>query len=483
MVGWVFAGIQELLAHVVEVGDEVRDRCLGRHRAVLEGDAVGNHTITEDDRYFSTLSTRDGPGCCKVARIFHVHVLPVDVGRLLENLFIRNHPLDADIGHGLHHRRGDGLLAGPHADRAEAEFLLKEVHAGDEMVLNVLRPRLFVDADAVFHRPAVHHQQRHDGVVVRGGGQLHLPAGGQLAVHGENVAHVVMLCIQHVVEVRQRVIAVLHEQGDQAVITMAAVVVTLDVIGRKLVEVPQHLKIQEILRSEQFVVHDRVGFEVVKRHVVEFLVSHARGSEPAKFLVTLRDVVDPPAVPKRLELHRVKFEVRGIGVAALTPRALGDVGVHVQRFVDVVLHQLFNERRDEVVGHLGVGVRQDTRRIHVLGHGVHPHPRHFVHPGEFVLVVRLVLVEDDGQIQCIVHLLNASGLDDGKLLRRGNVADVFSVPGVCESFRSVVARRVLHGERGPNVPAILPLGVHHDVEPCGLAQGRPRERQLGGLIA
>ena len=153
--------------------------------------------------------------------------------------------------------------------------MLKQVHAGHEVILHVFRPSFLVDANAVFHGPTVHHEQRHDGVVVRRGGQFDLAVGGQLAVHRQNVAHVVVLGIQHVGKVGQAVIPVLHEQGDETFIAMAAVVRTQHVVGRELVEVPQDLQVEEILWGKQFIVHDGVGLEVVEGHVVEFLVAGA----------------------------------------------------------------------------------------------------------------------------------------------------------------------------------------------------------------
>ena len=112
-------------------------------------------------------------------------------------------------------------------------------------------------------------------MVVRRGGQFHLTVGGQLAVHRQDVAHVVVLGIQHVGKVGQAVISVLHEQGDETFIAMAAVVRTQNVVGRELVEVPQDLQVEEILWGKQFIVHDGVGLEVVEGHVVEFLVAGA----------------------------------------------------------------------------------------------------------------------------------------------------------------------------------------------------------------
>ena len=92
------------------------------------------------------------------------------------------------------------------------------------------------------------------------------------------------------------------------------------------------------------------------------------------------------------------------------------------------------------------------------------HPGHFVHAGEFVLVVRLMLVEDNGEVQRIINLVDAAAFNDGKVLRRGGVGDVLSMPSVRERFCTVVGRRVLGREGGPHVASILPLSIDHDVK-------------------
>ena len=178
----------------------------------------------------------------------------------------------------------------------------------------------------------------------------------------------------------------------------------------------------------------------------------------------------------------MEFQVRGVRIATFAPRPLGDVGVNVQGLADVVVHQLFDERRHEVVGDLGVGAGENPGRIDVFGHGVNPHPRHFVHAREFVLVVRLVLVEDDGEVQGVVDLLHADGFNDGKLLGRGDVGDVLCTPGVSEGFGAVVVGGVLQREGRPDVARVLPLSVDQQIKRGGLTQRRPRERQFRGLV-
>ena len=230
MLRGVLTGIEELLANVVDVGDEVGDRSLRCHGSVLEGNPVGDHTVTEDDGDFPALVTRHHPRCCKVGGVLNVNELAVAVRGLLENLFIGDHPLDTNIGHGFDHRRRNRFFTRPHACRPEAKFSLEQIHARNEVVLHVFWPRLFVDPNTVFHGPTVHHQEGHDGMVVRRGGQFHLPVGRQFAVHGKHVPHVLVLSIEDVGEIGQVVVAVLHEQGDEALIAMTGIVGSQDVI-------------------------------------------------------------------------------------------------------------------------------------------------------------------------------------------------------------------------------------------------------------
>ncbi len=75
-----------------------------------------------------------------------------------------------------------------------------------------------------------------------------------------------------------------------------------------------------------------------------------------------------------------------------------------------------------------------------------PDPWHLVHAGEFVFVIRLVLVKDDGKIEGIVNLLYAARFKDRKLIWSGDVGDVFNVPRMRKGLCAVVARRVLCGE-------------------------------------
>ena len=44
--------------------------------------------------------------------------------------------------------------------------------------------------------------------------------------------------------------------------------------------------------------------------------------------------------------------------------------------------------------------------INILGHTMYANPWHFHHAGQFVLVVWLMLMEDDGKIESIIDLFN-----------------------------------------------------------------------------
>ena len=80
----------------------------------------------------------------------------------------------------------------------------------------------------------------------------------------------------------------------------------------------------------------------------------------------------------------------------------------VERLVEIVINELLNERRHEIVGDFCVGLRQDAGRINILGHGVDTNPGHLVHASQLVLVIRLMLVEHNGEIQGIVNFVDAS---------------------------------------------------------------------------
>ena len=218
----------------------------------------------------------------------------------------------------------------------------------------------------------------------------------------------------------------------------------------------------------------------MERRIVEFLVALAGRRHPGVGVV-LRDVVDPAAVPEGLELHGVQFEGGGVGVARHGtvrvggPIASCKVGVHVSGLVAVVIRELLKEGGNEVVGDLRVGVlRENAGRIDVLGHRVHAHPRQFIHPREFVLVVRLVLVEDDGHVERIVCLFDHAGRLNLHRSRGGRDVPVRQVIQVREGLRTVRRGRILWREGGPDVTRVLPLGPHHEIDLRGVADGRPR---------
>ena len=160
----------------------------------------------------------------------------------------------------------------------------------------------------------------------------------------------------------------------------------------------------------------------------------------------------------------MKFQGRCVGIAAFTPRTLGDIGVNIQRFVEVVIDELFNKRRHEVVGHLGIGIAKiPGESTYSSWRGTHP--GHLVHAGEFVLVVRLVLVKIMARFSASSTLF-VSSFDDGKVLRRGGVGDVLCMPSVRERFCTVVARWFWVGKEAHTF-RILPLSIDHDIERGG----------------
>ena len=61
VLGRVFARFEQFSANAVEVGQEIRNRRLGRHGTVLEGHAIRDDPVAEDDRDIATLVARDHP--------------------------------------------------------------------------------------------------------------------------------------------------------------------------------------------------------------------------------------------------------------------------------------------------------------------------------------------------------------------------------------------------------------------------------------
>ena len=99
----VFTGVKELLTNVVKVGDEVGNGRFGRHRSVLECNAVGDDAVSENDGDFAALCTGDRPWRGQVGSVLDVDQVPIRIGRLLEDFFVGDHPLDANVGDGLDH--------------------------------------------------------------------------------------------------------------------------------------------------------------------------------------------------------------------------------------------------------------------------------------------------------------------------------------------------------------------------------------------
>ena len=307
MFGRVFTRIEQLLSNVVKIGNEIRNCGFWRHCSILESNSIRDDTIPEDDSHITTISTRDFPRCCQVGDVLYVDVVAVLVGRLFENFLIGDHPFDADVRYWLNHGWRNCFLTRPHSSWTETKFVLEQIHSCDEMVLHVLWPCFFVDANTVFHGPAFHHEQRHDRMVVRCGRKFDLSVCSKFTVHRQDVAHVGMLGIENVVQIAQFVIPTLHEQINETLVAMTRVVRPEDVIWRELVKIPKDLEVEKILRRKEVIVHDGCWFEIVECVVVEFLVACTGRMKPAEFRIILGDVVDPATVPERLKLHGVEF--------------------------------------------------------------------------------------------------------------------------------------------------------------------------------
>ena len=55
VLGRVFPCLEQLRTNAVEVGQEIRNRRLGRHGTVLESHAIRDDPVAEDDRDVTTL--------------------------------------------------------------------------------------------------------------------------------------------------------------------------------------------------------------------------------------------------------------------------------------------------------------------------------------------------------------------------------------------------------------------------------------------
>ena len=230
VLGRVFTCIEQLLANVVEIRNKIRYCGFWCHGSILESDAIRDNSITEDDSDITTIIACDFPWRCQIGHIFNIDVVAVLVGRLLENLFIGHHPFDSDVRNRLNHSRRNCFLTRPHSSRAETEFVFKQVHPSDEMILHILWPCFFVDSNTVFHGPTFHHEQRHNWVVIRCRGEFNLSVRRKFTVHWQYVAHVSMLCIENVIQIGQFVIPTLHKQVDETLVTMTRIVGPEDII-------------------------------------------------------------------------------------------------------------------------------------------------------------------------------------------------------------------------------------------------------------
>ena len=154
----IFALIEKLLANVINIGYEVWNGCFWRHGSILESNTVRDDSVSENHGNFATISSSDCPRCCKIRCRFHIDEISINICWLLQEFFIRHHPFNTNITDWFNHWRWDGLFAWPHTNGPESKFFLEEIHTCNQVVLNVIRPCFFVDSDAIFHCPAIHHQ-------------------------------------------------------------------------------------------------------------------------------------------------------------------------------------------------------------------------------------------------------------------------------------------------------------------------------------
>ena len=136
----------------------------------------------------------------------------------------------------------------------------------------------------------------------------------------------------------------------------------------------------------------------------------------------------------------------------------------IECFLLVVINELLDERRNKIVGHFSSSICENARGINVFCHRMNPHPRHFVHSCEFVLVVWLMLMEDNRQIECIINLTGCCWLNNRELVWNCSIVHILNMPSVRECLCSIIGRRILFWEGGPNISFVLPLRVNHHVE-------------------
>ena len=154
----IFAFIEELLTYVIDVCNKIRNSCFRCHGSILESDSIRDDSVSKNHGNFAAISSTNGPRCCEIRCLFHIDEISVNISGLLQKFFIRHHPFNTNITDWFNHCRRDSLFAWPHASWSEPKFLLKEIHTCNQVVLNIIRPCIFVDPDTVFHCPPVHHQ-------------------------------------------------------------------------------------------------------------------------------------------------------------------------------------------------------------------------------------------------------------------------------------------------------------------------------------
>ena len=372
--GVVPAGV----ADGVQLAEEVGGGDLAGAALVVEADLVGEGVVAEDD---GQLGARLGdlPGAIQqfgVADVAPAVAADLAVGRTAEDLLIRGDPPDAVPGQQRDHRLRDRPLARPHPARGRAEVLAVRRDGARDVVFGILGVAVAIRGQVdVGHRLACQplvEQEGDDRVIEGGGRQLDLPALGELAMEGDDLAEQVALLVEEPVLLGLGVAAGL---------------------GLELGELG-------VLLEE-----DRVHPREIRPDLEVAQVAFAEAAEG------LLGGVDAQArALEEFEIARVGAD-HGVGVGheevveqverVLAPQAVGrharDEQVLVGRAVDVGV-DLDEQAGDEVdraaeLGHLV----QVHRHAEVVLGAVEAHPGHRVLPGHVVGVIRLMLVPHQRQ--------------------------------------------------------------------------------------
>ena len=211
VLGRVLSRIQQLLAHIINIRYEISHCILRSHRTIIPSHTVRNYTVTENHRYFTTIFSGCYPRHCKVCSIANIDIVTIHICRFHQKFFISYHPFDSYITHRLNHSRANRFLRRPHSNWAEAHFSLEQIHTCCQVVLHIIWPSLLGYSDSVFHLPSRHHQQRHNRVVIWSGCQLDLAGGSQAAIHRQDIAHMLVLCIDYIHQISMGKVSILLE--------------------------------------------------------------------------------------------------------------------------------------------------------------------------------------------------------------------------------------------------------------------------------